>query len=53
MGGEALGPVKSRCPSVGEFQGGEVGVSGWVREHLIEMGGGWGGCLQRENQERG
>jgi hypothetical protein len=28
MGGEALGPVKARCPSVGEYQGGEAGVSG-------------------------
>ena len=30
MGGEALGPVKARCTSVGECQGGEVGVGGWV-----------------------
>ena len=33
MGGEALGPVKARCPSVGECQGGEVGVGEWVGEH--------------------
>ena len=26
MGGEALGPVKAQFPSVGECQGGEVGV---------------------------
>ena len=26
MGGEALGPVKAQCPSVGESQEGEVGV---------------------------
>jgi hypothetical protein len=28
MGGEALGPVKAQCPSVGECQGGEAGVGG-------------------------
>jgi hypothetical protein len=33
MGGEALGPVKVRCSSVGECQGGEAGVGGWVGEH--------------------
>jgi len=38
MGGEALGPLKARCPSVGEFQGREVGVCGWVGEHPIEAG---------------
>jgi hypothetical protein len=27
-GGEALGPVKVLCPSVGECQGQEVGVGG-------------------------
>jgi hypothetical protein len=35
MGGEAFGPVKARCPSVGECQGREAGVGGWV--------GGWVG----------
>ena len=34
MGGEDLGPVKARCPSVGKWEGREVGVSGWVAEHL-------------------
>ena len=29
MGGEALGPVKVPCPSVGECQGQEAGVVGW------------------------
>ena len=29
MGGEALGPVKDQCPSVGKCQAREVG-SGWV-----------------------
>ena len=28
MGGEALGPVKALCPSIGECQGQEMGVSG-------------------------
>jgi hypothetical protein len=28
MGGEALGLVKIICPSIGECQGQEVGVSG-------------------------
>ena len=31
MGGEALGPMKVLCPSVGECQGQEVGL-GWVGE---------------------
>ena len=30
MGGEALGPVKVLCPSIGDCQGPEVGVSGLV-----------------------
>jgi hypothetical protein len=30
MGGEALGPVKIQCPSVGERQGQESGVGGLV-----------------------
>jgi hypothetical protein len=33
MGGETLGPVKALDPSVGEFEGGEVGVYRWVGEH--------------------
>jgi hypothetical protein len=28
VGGEALGPVKALCPSIGECQGQEMGVSG-------------------------
>jgi hypothetical protein len=28
MGGEALGPVKVLCPSIGEWQGQEAGVGG-------------------------
>lgn len=27
--GEALGPVKARCPSVGDCQGGEEGRNRW------------------------
>ena len=29
MGGEALGPVKVLCLSIGECQGQEAGVGGW------------------------
>jgi hypothetical protein len=28
VGGEALGPVKGLCPSIGKFMGQEVGVGG-------------------------
>ena len=32
MGGEALGPLKDQCPSVGKCQGQEAGVGGlWSR----------------------
>jgi hypothetical protein len=44
VGGEALGPVKALCPSVGECQDQEVGVSGFVsRGRGKEIGGGWEG----------
>jgi hypothetical protein len=33
MGIEAFGRVKAQCPSVGEFQGSEAGMGGWVGEH--------------------
>ena len=33
VGGEALGPVKARCPSVGKCQVGEAGVGRQMREH--------------------
>ena len=33
MGGEALGPVKALCPSVGECPDGELRVGGWVGEY--------------------
>jgi hypothetical protein len=42
MGGEALGPMKALCPSVGECQGQEVGVG-----RLVSRGFWW------RNQERG
>ena len=37
-GKDALGPVKARCPSVGECQGREVRVGGWGNT-LIEAEG--------------
>jgi hypothetical protein len=33
MGGEDLGPVKARCPCVGECEGWVAGVGRLVREH--------------------
>jgi hypothetical protein len=45
MGEESLGPWKARCPSVGEFEAGEVEVGGLVKKHPHRskgMGdGGW------------
>ena len=45
MAGETLGPVKARCPSVGEYQGREAGVVGRTlkeagRGDRIEVPGG-------------
>jgi len=47
VGGETLGPVKVRCPSVEKCQGRDAGGSGWVcgwvdgwRSTLIETEGG-------------
>ena len=49
MGGEALGPVKARCPSIGECQVREAGVG-----RLVSRGRGDGiGGFWWENQERG
>ena len=39
MGGEGPGPVKAGCPSVGEVEGGEEGVCGWMGNILTEAGG--------------
>jgi hypothetical protein len=55
VGGEALGTVKAQCLNVGECQGGEVGVGGWVST-LIKAGGGgmlYGVSRRGVNQERG
>jgi hypothetical protein len=40
MGEEALGSVKTQYPCVGESQGGEVGVGGWVQGGEVGVGGG-------------
>jgi hypothetical protein len=49
MGGEALGPVKVLCPSIGECQGQEVRVG-----RLGSRGSGEGiGDFWKGNQERG
>jgi hypothetical protein len=48
MGGEALGPVKVLCPSIGECQGQEAGVGRLVSRGREERIGFW-----RENKERG
>lgn len=34
---EHLGPVKAQCPIVGECEGRQVGMGGWVNT-LIEVG---------------
>jgi hypothetical protein len=52
MGGEALGPVKARCPRVGEGQGMEAGMGGWGST-LIEAEGGGGIEGFRGGQVRG
>jgi hypothetical protein len=47
MGGEALGPVKDQCSSVGEYQDREAGVGG-----LVSTGRGKGiGGFRRGNEE--
>jgi hypothetical protein len=48
VGGEDLGSVKARCPSLGECEGQEVGVGG-----LVSRGMGEGiASFWRGNQER-
>jgi hypothetical protein len=49
MIGEALGPVKVLCPSIGKCQGQEAGVGGLVGTGKREGIGGF----QRVNEERG
>jgi len=39
VGGEALGPMKAQCLTVGEFKGRRAGVGGW-KNTLIEAGRG-------------
>ena len=56
MGGEALGPVETRCPNVGECKGSEVGVGGWmVKEHphKSRKEGEWNRRFAEGKQERG
>jgi hypothetical protein len=36
MGGEALGPLKVLCPTIGECQGQEAGVGGLVSRRMGE-----------------
>jgi hypothetical protein len=41
VGGEALGHVKTPCPSLRECQGREAGMGGWVGEHPYRIRWGW------------
>ena len=43
IGGEALGPVKVLCPSIGKCQGQEAGVGGLMSRGRKEGIGGFGG----------
>jgi hypothetical protein len=52
MGGEALGPVKTKCPSIGECQDRVVRVGGWVSGWVGRWAGGWGNTLI-EAEEKG
>jgi hypothetical protein len=47
MGGEALGPVKFLCPSIGECQSHEAGVRGLVSSRRGVIGN-----FQRENKQK-
>jgi hypothetical protein len=49
MGGEALGPVKTLCPSVGEFQGQEAGVSVLVSSGRKKVIGVFGGETRKRD----
>jgi hypothetical protein len=48
-----LGPVKAQCPSVGEFQEGEVRMGRWLWEHhhRSRERGDEIGAFWRRNQE--
>jgi hypothetical protein len=47
MGGEALGPVKAGCPSVGECQDGEAREGGWLVGGALSQKQGEGGGDRR------
>jgi hypothetical protein len=47
MGGEALGPVKAPCPSVGECEGREAGVGGLVSRGREDGMGVFGGEIRK------
>jgi hypothetical protein len=50
MGGEALGPVKVLCPSIGECKGQGAGVGGFVSGGGREgIGAFWRGNQERDN----
>jgi hypothetical protein len=53
MGEEALGPLKARCPSVGEFKVKEVGVGGWGNTLIEAAGRGWDRGLQGRKPGKG
>ena len=49
MGGEALGPIKAGCPSVGEEQDRDAGVGGVVSRGNREGIGVFGGETRKED----
>jgi hypothetical protein len=55
VGGEALGPVKARYPSVGESQDKEVGVGACGEEHPYRSRGvdGWDRRFLEEKPGKG
>ena len=53
MGGEALGHGKAGCPSVGEYQGWEVGVGGWGNTLIEAKGGEWDREFPGEGEDSG
>jgi hypothetical protein len=50
MGGEALGPVKIICSSIGDCQGQEVGVCGLVNRGEGEGGRGFQREIRKEDR---
>jgi hypothetical protein len=47
MGGEALGPVKVLCPSIGECKGQKAGMSGLGSRERVEGIGYFGGEIRK------